>query len=609
MGKINVLDKKTVDQIAAGEVVERPSSVVKELVENAIDAGASSISVETKNGGIDLIRVTDDGPGILREDIPVAFKAHATSKIRSIEDLDTVFSLGFRGEALSSIASVSEVELITKTKEDLVGTSYEIRGSAFISENEIGAPDGTTMIVRNLFFNTPARRKFLKTPMTESAYIGDLMERFALSHPSIRFKWTNGGQVRLATSGSGQTKELIYQIYGRDAANAVVECVYEEDGVRIDGFLGKPVVSRGNRSAEHYFINGRYVRSKIIDKAIEDAYAPYMMLHRYPFTVLYLQMNPAEYDVNVHPTKMELRFRSEAVIYDHVYRAVSEGLREREYIVDVPLSEEKKKEDTVYEVPEPFEAVRIKEESRYKTSGKEETKEPERKIVTPEQPLFRQDPQKKGEDGKIGTEQLTFDGGFLGNVQKKNYRLIGQLFKTYWLIEIGDALYILDQHAAHEKVLFERNVKAFGEKRIASQYITPPILLSVTEQEEMILNRYADTFTQFGFEIRSFGQKSFAVSAVPADLYGLDLKGIFMEILAGLSEEFSTLRSDTLYLKLATMSCKAAVKGHDALSLEEADKLISELLTLENPFACPHGRPTLISITRSELEKKFKRIV
>ena len=642
MSKIQVLSKQTSDQIAAGEVVERPASVVKELVENAIDAGATAVSVETENGGITRIRVTDNGSGIPKEDIPTAFKTHATSKIREISDLETVMSLGFRGEALPSIASVSKVTLITKTKDDFVGTSYFMAGGENPVQEEIGTPDGTTVIVEDLFYNTPARRKFLKTPITENSYVGDILEKFALGHPEIRFKWTGNGNIRLSTDGNGRTGDLIYSIFGRDTAKETIEIHYEADGIKVDGFIGKPVIVRGNRGSENYFINGRFVKSKVVERALEDAYAPFLMQHRYPFALLYLTMAPSEYDVNVHPTKMELRFLRESAVYDVVKKAVTDGLMERELIPDVSLSEEKEETDKkIYEAPEPFEEKRIRETAKY---GETKTESPDLKPDTAasnaEKPCLRQGNQTEGKEppktsvkdkfndifGKIhdtttdspkgnnpeNTEkdgQMTLGKEFLGSVREKSYRLIGQLFRTYWLIEVNDSLYILDQHAAHEKVLYERFMKTLSEKKISTAYISPPVVITVTEQENLVLNRFADVFRDLGFEIEFFGQKEYAVTGLPNDIVTKDIAGLFNELLSGLTESYGALKKETVTDKIASMSCKAAVKGNDFMTYEEADALIRELLTLQNPYACPHGRPTLISITKTELEKKFKRIV
>ena len=630
MGKINVLSKHTVDQIAAGEVIERPKSVVKELVENAIDAGATSISVETKNGGIDLIRVTDNGPGIEKEDVPTAFLSHATSKIRDASDLTGILSLGFRGEALSSIASVSEVQTFTKTRDDLTGTSYLIRGGEEISEEEVGTPDGTTMIVRELFYNTPARRKFLKSPMTENSYVGDLLEKCALSHPEIRFKWTSNGLIRLSTSGNGNVKDLIYSIFGRETTDSLLEVSYDKGGIRINGYVGKPETARGSRSFENYFVNGRFVKSRIIDKALEDGFHPLLMQHRYPFAVLYLELDPESYDVNVHPTKLELRFRSDSEIYDAVQEAVKEAIRGKELIPDAVKKEEEKRE-AVYSALEPFE--------RPMNPPREER--PEKPVFTPHVELpkdessvrpsvketgipfeketlyqsFRENKplQSVHEETDYGATdekgQITFGDTLISKAKEHQYRVIGQAFDTYWFIESGDTVYIMDQHAAHEKVLFNRNLEAYNNRRISSQMIAPPVVVTVTEQEERILNSNAQVFEDFGYEIRPFGRKEYAIYAVPQDLYGLNVKEVFHEIMGGLSDNSKNLSGGSIHLKLATISCKAAVKGNERISEQEAEALIKELLTLPDPYTCPHGRPTMIAVKKTDFEKSFKRIV
>ncbi len=624
MAKINVLSRQTIDQIAAGEVIERPKSVVKELVENAIDAGATAISVETKNGGIDFIRVTDNGPGIEKEDVPTAFLSHATSKIRDASDLNGVMSLGFRGEALSSIASVSEIQTFTKTRDELTGTSYKIRGGEEVSEEEVGTPDGTTMIVRELFYNTPARRKFLKSPMTENSYVGDLLEKCALSHPEIRFKWTGNGQVRLATSGNGSVKDLIYSIFGRETADGVLEVSYDKGGVRITGYIGKPEIARGSRSFENYFVNGRFVKSRIIDKAIEDGFQPLLMQHRYPFTVLYLKLDPESYDVNVHPTKLELRFRSDSEIYDAVRDAVKEAIRGKELIPGAVKTPEEKQE-ILYSAPEPFQ----------KPIPAEEEKEPEKPVFRPGKEFFtyKPDPGKntselhetasytvwpesirKSDENETASRpepegQRTFPETFLSKAAEKNYRIIGQAFDTYWFIESGDTVYLMDQHAAHEKVLFKRNLEAYNNRRISSQMIAPPVVVTLSSEEERILQENRQVFTDFGYEIEPFGPREYAVYQVPQDLYGLDVRQIFLEIMGGLLADSKNLSGGSIHLKLATISCKAAVKGNEHLTEQEAEALIRELMTLEDPYTCPHGRPTLIAYKKSDFEKMFKRIV
>ena len=623
MGKINVLSKQTIDQIAAGEVIERPKSVVKELVENAIDAGATAISVETKNGGIDLVRVTDNGPGIDKEDVPTAFLSHTTSKIRDASDLSGVLSLGFRGEALSSIASVSEVQMFTKTRDELTGTSYLIRGGEEISEEEVGTPDGTTMIVRELFYNTPARRKFLKSPMTENSYVGDLLEKAALSHPEIRFKWTSNGQIRLSTSGNGNVKDLIYAIYGRETADRLLEVSYDKGGIQISGFVGKPEISRGSRSFENYFVNGRFVKSRIIDKALEDAFQSLLMQHRYPFSVLYLELDPESYDVNVHPTKLELRFQSDSEIYDAVLEAVREAIRGRELIPNAVKAEEEKRE-VLYTAPEPFERqtdeepVKSPEKPVFRPQGEafsyqdEKRKEPEvREETLYQAPQETPSAEQKKASGTQPSEegQMRFPDTFLQKTAEQEYRIIGQAFDTYWFIESKDTVYVMDQHAAHEKVLFNRNLTAYNERRISSQMIAPPVVVTLSSDEERILNENSRVFEDFGYEIRPFGRREYAVYAVPQDLYGLDVREVFQEIMSGLSQESKNLSGGSIHLKLATMSCKAAVKGNEHITEREARSLIQELMTLDDPYTCPHGRPTLIAVKKSDFEKTFRRIV
>lgn len=654
---IHVLDKKTVDQIAAGEVVERPSSVVKELAENAIDAGADAVTVEIRNGGIDMIRVTDNGSGIPADEIATAFLSHATSKIEDADDLFSIASLGFRGEALPSIAAVTELEVISKTKNAVTGISYEIHGGKEIGKTEIGAPDGTTFLVNNIFYNTPVRRKFLKTAMTEASYIENIIEKLALSHPGVSFRFINNGSTRLSTSGNGKVKDLIYSLFGRETANELLPVDFKDTMLSISGFIGKPVLLKGNRGYENYFINGRFVRSNVITKAIEDAYQPFMMQHRYPFTVLYIEMDPAFFDVNVHPTKMELRFQQEPYVYDVVKRAVHETLSHKEFIPDVSLDDEKSgksvkeaapKTEAAYRAPEPFETKRIREEGRYSVAEKKEEIRPKTpevgsvpdkekteisikkteaprleaskvdvipesrgagttaKIEKPERSGSIIEPQEKQE--KAVQEDL-FKDHFLSEEGIRKQRLIGQLFDTYWLIEMEDSLYIMDQHAAHEKVLYERKMKELAERRQTSQNISPPIMVTLSPKEEIMLNRYMTYFSELGYEVSSFGGREYAISAVPADIYGLDVKRLFEDILSEMSEEVNTRSTELIRAKIASASCKAAVKGNHTMTKEEAEHLIGELLTLDNPYACPHGRPTIITLNKNEIEKKFKRIV
>ena len=650
MSKIALLSQETIDKIAAGEVIERPSSVVKELVENAIDAGSTAITVEIKEGGISFIRITDNGSGIESSEVPLAFLRHSTSKIRSAEDLLCVHSLGFRGEALSSIAAIARVELITKTADALTGTRYLIEGSKEISKEEIGAPDGTTFLVRDLFYNTPARRKFLKTAQTEGTYISDMLEKLALSHPDISFKYINNNQTRLHTSGNGNRKDLIYHIYGREIASSLLEVNFKCDYFALTGFIGKPSINRGNRNYENYFINGRYIKSTLLSKAIEEAYKSFLMQHQYPFTVLYFTFEGETLDVNVHPTKMELRFGNNQEIYKELCDALYAVLSHRELIPEVPITEEKKQKfEHVYKdpIPEPFEKRRINEIRSAATAA---VKEPVASYGNPTQPKasmpvikqpdvtpashpgviavtpnpkFEQPVNKTAEPEKTVTEQPvaqqmqnptqvtleSISSDFLTRDAKKKHRIIGQLFKTYWLIEYEDKLYIIDQHAAHEKVLFERTMARLNQKEYTSQTISPPIVLSLDAKEQEMLEKYLPQIQKLGYEIENFGGREYMISAVPDNLFHIDMKDLFIEMLDDFSDISGRATPDLILEKVATMSCKAAVKGNDALSLPEIDALIEELLTLENPFNCPHGRPTIISMSKYEIEKKFKRIV
>lgn len=592
MPEIKLLDQQTIDKIAAGEVVERPSSVVKELVENAIDARATAVTVEIKEGGTSLIRITDNGCGIEKDQIPIAFCRHSTSKIRSVEDLLTISSLGFRGEALSSIAAVARVELISKPAGQFTGVRYLIEGGKEISLEEIGAPGGTTFLVKDLFYNTPARRKFLKTAQTEAGYISDLMERMALSHPGISFKFINNGQIRLHTSGNGQLKDIIYHIYGRDIAANLLEISGEFDGFSVTGYIGKPVISRGNRNFESYFINGRYIRSSLIAKTIEDAYRGFLMQHKYPFTVLQLVMDSRGIDVNVHPNKMELRFSDAEHVYDSLLRLIQSALKQRELIPEASVKEEPKetKKAAVLRetAPEPFETKRL-EKIRQETL-KDSPYEPKYRIPR-ERPVVADRPRLLSEEAR------------------PDHRIIGQLFETYWLVEFDEQFYMIDQHAAHEKVLFERTMAAYRSKEFSSQYVSPPIVLSLTMQEEVLLKQYLPDFEKLGFQIEPFGGREYAVSAVPDNLYGLNAQDLLMELIDGLNAVSGKDAPDTVIEKIASMSCKAAVKGNSRMSRQEAMCLIDELLKLENPYFCPHGRPVIISMSKREIEKKFKRIV
>lgn len=635
MPQIEVLDQQTIDKIAAGEVIERPASVVKELVENSIDAKATAITVEIKEGGISFIRITDNGCGIEKDQVPLAFLRHSTSKIRSVEDLLTVSSLGFRGEALSSIAAVSQVELITKTASGISGVRYLIEGGKEKAIEEIGAPEGTTFLVRNLFYNTPARRKFLKTPPTEAGYISDLMEHMALSHPEVSFKFIVNNQVKLHTSGNSNLKEIIYHIYGRDIAANLIEIHREFESFSMDGFIGKPLISRGNRNYENYFINGRYVRSSLIAKSIEDGYKSFVMQHKYPFTVLHLSIRGELLDVNVHPTKMELRFSNQEQVYENIQTAIRESINQSELIYRVELADEKKERakqreevrsaaEAARKIPEPFEKKRLEAlRQSVRKDSPYERKYPDRpssyQQATIEDLLAKENtapytPKEQNIDNNAASsggapETSTAPHRLLSPESVKYHTIIGQVFDTYWLVQMEDNLYIIDQHAAHEKVLYERTMASLNSREYTSQAIFPPMLLSLSMQEEELLKRYMDIFTRIGFQIEPFGGKEYAVTAIPANLFGLNERDLMIEMLDSLMQLKGNETPQIILEKVASMSCKAAVKGNQKLSRPEVEKLIDELLALENPYHCPHGRPTIISMSRYELEKKFKRVL
>lgn len=655
MSYIQVLNETTINKIAAGEVVERPRAVVKELVENAMDAGATAITVEIKEGGLSLIRVTDNGKGIDKEDIPHAFLRHATSKIRTAEDLIEVRSLGFRGEALSSIVAVAQVELITKTGASLNGYRYIIEGGIEKSLEEIGCPDGTTIVVRNLFYNTPARRKFLKTPATEAGYISDLMERLMVSHPDISFKYIVNNQVKLQSSGNNNTKDILYNLYGRDVVKDLLLVDSVSENVKIKGFIGKPIINRGNRNFENYFINGRYIKSPILIRAIEDAYKPYMMQHKYPFTSLYFEIEPSMIDVNVHPQKLEIRFKNGDEIYQQTFDAIKKTLAGKEMIPTITLGAKEKVDNTIPKtnaLPEPFEENRraqiedIKEQTSkgnlFKLKEKVEYifNNDIKPVETKNNPLYNNSSHNSNDNDSISINDkpkqinmfsdetvidktisdegvsidITSEGKkiqFLSEEAFKSHRIIGQVFQTYWLVEFDKDLFIIDQHAAHEKVLYERIMNGTKDKAYASQMLMPPIVLTLTLSEQDILNEYKEEFERIGYEFEHFGGNEISVRAVPANLYGLSEEMILKEFIDEFTTSFSnnTRPSSSVMDKIASLSCKAAVKANHVFSFQEASSLIKELLTLEDPYHCPHGRPVIISMSRYELERKFKRIV
>lgn len=662
---IKVLDQATINKIAAGEVVERPSSVVKELVENAIDAGASAITVEIKDGGTTFIRITDNGAGIQKEEVPTAFVRHATSKILSVEDLLCIRSLGFRGEALASIAAVAQVECISKTATDLTGIRYEIHGSKEVAKEEIGAPIGTTIIVRNLFYNVPARKKFLKTTMTEAGYITDLIIRLALSHPDISFKYIMNGSNKIATSGNGKLQDVIYQIYGKDVSSNLLPIKRQVGDFKMEGYIGKAYVSKGNRSFEHYFINGRSIRSNIMNRAIEEGYKSFVMIHKFPFTALHLTLDSNKLDVNVHPQKMEFKYADNEQLFHFVKDTVRQALLSEEMIQDVSLRSAKEEKEILIEqqkkqllhVPEPFEkqarmirtkqmadtektqlrkSLELKPEPKASVAS-EVSAEPKTSIVSaepkagvtpevsvdpkasvtsetltePEEKTYPEQEVKSAEKHtpEIKGTQLELPvEHFLSKEARKKHRLIGQVFKTYWMIEYDNKLYIVDQHAAHEKVMFERLMKKMSEKTVLSQHLLPPKVLHLSGVEHITVMQNLNLFQQVGFELEDFGDDSIVLRAMPDDIMGVDPELLFQELLGVLVDNIGTLSIDFFVEKLSGMACKAAIKGNTTISDKEADTLIDEMLSLDNPYNCPHGRPTMIAISQYELERKFKRI-
>ena len=726
---IRVLDKATIDKIAAGEVIERPSSVVKELLENAIDAGSTAVTVEIKDGGTSFIRVTDNGCGIPKEEVRMAYMRHATSKIEHVEDLNSILSLGFRGEALSTIAAVSQTEMITKTATDLTGIKYVIHGGKEIEYKDVGVPNGTTIVVRNLFFNTPARKKFLKSAMTEGSYIFDLLTRIALSHPEISFKLIANGQTRIDTSGNGKLKDTIYQLYGRDITANLIPIDYTDGDIHLSGFIGKPFIARGNRGLENYFINHRYIKSSVVNRAIEEGYRTFVMQHKFPFTVLYLDLPQEKCDVNVHPTKMEFKYDNEKNLFEACCTAVKLALTHKEII---PKEGEKPIASPVISHPEqkpaePFEVKRAQSQAipqknvragnyspTYKileslrkaeeeqaakngtplpniadmvadagvvyspstpvesaqagnssttshvmqqsssmppsqdvqqnystttvqtahqnnstvisqsvrqntsagTAQATQTVQPDCSTTqaqpseTPAKPdLSKMDKNSAAYKYTVGKQETLFDDDFLTEKARLSHRVIGQVFETYWLIEYNDNLYIMDQHAAHEKVKYEELMENLKNKQVFSQQLLPPMVITVTYAERQAIIDNFDLFMKIGYDIEEFGGNEFKINAIPSNLFGLHGRDMFLEFVGSLIQNSGYMSNDIFVKKLSTMACKAAVKGNMKLSFQEIDALVDKLLSLENPYTCPHGRPTIISMSKTELEKKFHRIV
>ncbi|CBK74674.1 DNA mismatch repair protein MutL [Butyrivibrio fibrisolvens 16/4] len=632
MGKINLLSQETIDKIAAGEVVERPASVAKELIENSIDAGATAISVEIKGGGIEYLRITDNGSGIDKDQIQIAFLRHSTSKISSAVDLDNVRSLGFRGEALSSISAVSKVELITKTKDSLLGASYIIEGAKEISLTDVGAPDGTTFIVRQLFYNTPARKKFLKSESTEGSYVFDVVEHLALSHPEISFKFLVNGKEKLMTSGNGTLSDTIYQIYGRQIASNVLDIEYVDEKVSITGFIGQSVIARGNRAFEHFFVNSRYIKSNNLSRACEEGYYGFLMGHQYPFFVINIAFTDSAVDVNVHPTKQEVRFENESEVCQLLTKTINQRLRRREDVLETHIDEPTIKQAPIIQQPTvstvPVEAE-VKPETNYQSIPAQVSATSSE--VIPPKPVKTPEPFEKDRLERIKqsiTAQIHNDtpyekkfaeknrGGekyeqisFLNKEAVKEHKIIGQVFDTYWIVEYDKNMYIIDQHAAHEKVLFEKTMARLKNNQMTSQMISPPVIVSLSPQDVLLFENYREAFEKLGYRVESFGGNELAINGIPGNLLNLDPKAFFLEVLADCQSYKASDSFDMIIERVASMSCKAAVKGNNRLSIPEIKTLIDDLLELENPYHCPHGRPTMISFSEYELGKKFKRII
>lgn len=613
MANIRLLSEETIDKIAAGEVIERPASIVKELLENAIDAGADAVTVEIKEGGISFIRVTDNGCGIDSEDIRTAFLRHATSKITTADDLDTVESLGFRGEALSSIAAVSSVELLTKTKDNLLGIRYMIEGAKEVDFEEIGIPNGTSIIVRNLFFNTPVRRKFLKSAITEAGYVAEVCEHIALSRPDISVKFVNSGSVKFHTSGSGDLKELIYRIYGRDVSREIIPINEKRDEISLNGYLGKPVLNRSNRNFEIYFVNGRFVKSKVIQNACEEGYRQYLMQHKFPFLVLNINIDPLYVDVNVHPTKMEVRFSNNELIADFISSAVAATLKVREMIPEANLSEVTKSAaiDVISGESETNHEIITKDSDDYSRDESPINTELKEDVFSAPEPFETNRVLESRENVSQGifAQQDLFEDKLLSYDAMQDYKIIGQVFDTYWIIEYKDKLLFMDQHAAHEKVKYEALIKSYENRSVCSQQINPPVVINLTPVEYNLVNENLTAFEALGFELESFKGPDILLRAIPLDLYGRSAKDMFVEIVDELTETGLRKVSGVICEKIASMACKAAVKGNTNMTEDEARALIAKLMTLDNPYNCPHGRPTLFSMSKQEIEKKFKRIV
>jgi len=639
MGKIIILDENTANKIAAGEVIERPASVIKELVENSIDAGADKISVEIRNGGISFIRVIDNGSGIDEDDVQIAFERHATSKIRRADDLSSVTSMGFRGEALASIAAVSDVQLSTRVKSSVQGISINVKGGCVLETKPVGCPIGTTITVRDLFFNTPARYKFLKKDSTEAANTADMLNRIALGYPDISFKLVSNGSVLLHTPGNDDLRSAVFSVYGAETAKHLLEVAYQDEHARITGYIGKAEVARSNRNHQSIYINRRFVRNRTISSAIDSAYSTFLMKNRHPFVLLDIRLNPATVDVNVHPSKMEVKFSNEQDIFRSVYHAINGTLMSRSSVRTLPGSDDPgpgsntglgSDTGTAYTLTE----QQYSRQSAYKLQSDSQKPGGSHKSGYSTYPAYTQQDfetvkkelDRKREEAIAGSPiketQFTYNDSVRvdndtsasgvpsdGCSLFRNARIIGQAFSTYIFLESGEELFLLDQHAAHERIKYEDLKEAYAKKEPFSQILASGISIELTANEYQFAMDEADFFNSLGFSYESFGSNAVLLRSVPFLDENTNVNKLFLEILDfvmnGRNGDKNVIADEALY----TVACKSAVKANKRLSDPEIKALLDAMGKLENPYTCPHGRPAILKLRRYDLEKLFKRIV
>ena len=709
MGNIVLLDDNTINKIAAGEVIERPASVVKELVENSIDAGATAITIEIKNGGISYIRITDNGKGIAPDDMEIAFERHATSKIRKAEDLESVTSMGFRGEALASIAAISKIEMISKYIENEIGYKIEVQGGKILNKEEIGCPKGTTIVINELFYNTPVRYKFLKKDFTEAGYIEDVVSRIALIHPEIAIKLINSGKTIIQTPGNNDSKSVIYSIYGKDIAENILDVNYEYEDIKVIGIIGKPVIARSNRSNQLFFVNKRYIKDRILTSAAEQAYKGLITIGKYGFLVLNLEISQQKVDVNVHPAKLEVRFEDENKVFKAVYHAIKDTLLKGDLVVNTENThdDETEKTNTIAVNSKPIEEIKYDNKIEHKTFGglfnklkkempkedkidndgnfiaqiysnkfgdenekttknmvKEETKkstyelstqteanmqtkiinteEVNKKLIEDMNKLEKLQVEEKPEtfeemyirtfgtmpsevrkaelEEKQKEEKITLKPEEMNSAENisifpqvenqniPNYKFIGIAFSTYIILELNEELYILDQHAAHERILYEKVKKNYySNTEKDSQLMLLPDIINLSHKEMNIAKENMELFEKAGFTLEEFGENTIKLTGVPNICLDLDTKELFLETLDEINTVARTAKQEIEEKFIATIACKAAVKANMALTETEVDNLMKQLLILPNPFTCPHGRPTAIKMTKTDIEKKFSR--